>query len=459
MIGRLSGLLVLLIIPAIAYCAGNDAPQPLPVSAHNCYPENSTSNDRLVEALGLGIDNIEIDLGWDEAGGRLIVGHDAAPRPGIAYPELEPYLVPALEAHWRKPRPDGAPRVLTIDWKTDHPAAVRRFKQFLDTHPDWFTSAPKAAASPLAPRRLTVCLSGSDRAKDLYDESVPAGGEYRAFRDTVFGAGGGYREEVATYAPAAATAYHRFLAFHWGHIERGGPARAVYWTDEEAARLKALVEHVHGQGFRVRFYTLNGHTGPLGGPYRFIDDAAAEIRWMAAAGAGADWVASDEYEAIVRTLSAPAVGDRNEEPLEFIQAAIANRGPSKYFNNPVTAASFFLAAVGRKDLNAIAQATALRAAIESKNTRLFQLILAQKLGQEDLDELARELSGYQVRGITPGGNTVKIVVTRPAGNGVMRRTLTMRHEKAGWKVQDISGEGELAKPILVPRAGRAGNRQ
>jgi hypothetical protein len=302
MTGRLFALMVLLVIPASACCAGDDAPQPLPVSAHNCYPENSTSNDRLVEALGLGIDNIEIDLGWDEAGRRLLVGHDAAPRPGVAYPELEPYLVPALEAHWRKPRPDGAPRLLTIDWKTDHPAAVRRFKEFLDAHPDWFSSAPKTATSPLTTRRLTVCLSGSDRAKDLYDTLVPAGGEYRAFRDTVFGAGGGYREDVAAYAPAAANAYHRFLAFHWGHVERGGPARAGDWTDEEADRLKALVAHVHRQGFRVRFYTLNGHTGPLGGSYRFANDAAAQIRWEAAAGAGADWVASDEYGEIVRSI-------------------------------------------------------------------------------------------------------------------------------------------------------------
>ncbi len=28
--------------------------KPLPVSAHNCYPANSTSNDRLVEALAPG---------------------------------------------------------------------------------------------------------------------------------------------------------------------------------------------------------------------------------------------------------------------------------------------------------------------------------------------------------------------------------------------------------------------
>jgi hypothetical protein len=67
--GRVTGLVVLFVVPAAAF-----------------------GNDRFVEALRLGIDNIEIDLGWDEAGPRLIVGHDAAPRPGVAYPELEPYI-------------------------------------------------------------------------------------------------------------------------------------------------------------------------------------------------------------------------------------------------------------------------------------------------------------------------------------------------------------------------------
>src|SRR5437879_1407568 len=94
---------------ALAEDAGATRTRPLPISAHNCYPENSTAPGRLAEALALGIDNIEIDLGWDEAGQRLIVGHTAAPLSGVAYPELESYLVPVLEAHWRTRRADGAP--------------------------------------------------------------------------------------------------------------------------------------------------------------------------------------------------------------------------------------------------------------------------------------------------------------------------------------------------------------
>jgi len=79
--------------------------------------------------------------------------------------------------------------VLTVDWKTANPDAVRTFKAFLDAHADWFSSAPKAADSPLTVRRLTVCLSGEEGAKAAYDALVPPGGTYRAFRDRVYGAG------------------------------------------------------------------------------------------------------------------------------------------------------------------------------------------------------------------------------------------------------------------------------
>jgi len=297
----------LLCLPFLLVAPADGPARTLPVGAHNCYAVDRADNPRLAEALMLGIDNIEIDLGWDAAGDRLVVGHDATPRAGVAYPAFEASLVTALDAHWaaHPPGPGVAPTVLTVDFKSDDPAAVGRFKAFLDAHPGWFSSAPKAAESPLTRRRLTVCLTGSEAAKVAYDAMVPPGGTYRAFRDRVFGAGAKYEDDVAAYAPTPATAYHRFLTLHWSAVERGGPALAGGWTDAEAARLVALVRRAHDRGYRVRFYCLNGHTGPLFTGYRFPDDASARIRWLAAAGAGVDWVASDEYRQIVAALGAP----------------------------------------------------------------------------------------------------------------------------------------------------------
>lgn len=302
--------LLLACVPAMTTFA-DGPPRPLPISAHNCYAANHADNPRLAEALALGIDNIEIDLGWDDAASQLIIGHDATPRRGVVYPRIETSLVPALKAHWKSPRPDGAPTVLTIDWKTSRPEAVRQFKEWLDAHPDWFSSAPKSPDSPLTARRLTVCFSGNDAAKDAYDAMIPPGGTYRAFRDRVIGAGARYQDDLATYVPESATPYHRFLAFHWGAVEKGAPSLAGEWTPADAERLHALVKLAHGRGFRVRLYSLNGHTGVFGGGYRFADDEAARVRWIAAAEAGVDWIAGDEYREMVDALrAAPAFSPR-----------------------------------------------------------------------------------------------------------------------------------------------------
>ncbi len=302
------------ILLAMALCVVTDSKtnaaepaKPLPIGAHNCYPVNRADNPRLVEALALGIDNIELDLGWDAAKKQLIVGHDAEPRDGVIYPPLEATLVPALEAHWKTHPPvnGSAPTVLTFDFKTDNREAVAQFKAFLDEHADWFSSAPKAENSPMTVRRMTVCLTGSDAAKAAYDALIPDGGTYRAFSDRVAGAGAKYEDDVAAYVPTAATPYHRFLTFHWSVIEKGGPAFAKDWTDADSARLSALVTLAHDRGFRVRFYCLNGHTGAALFGYRFPDAAAVETRWKAAARAGADWVATDEYRDAVAALSTP----------------------------------------------------------------------------------------------------------------------------------------------------------
>ena len=311
-------LAVVLFVRRPAHAA--DAPAKiLPVGAHNCYATDRPDNPRLAEALRLGIDNVEIDVGWDDAGKRLIVGHDASPRPGAAYPEFATMLAPALEAHAKGHPVGSAPTVLTVDWKTSNPKAVAAFKAFLDSHAAWFSTAEKpatgSAVTPMTVRRLTVCLSGSEAAKDAYDALVPPGGAYRAFRDRVVGAGAAFESDVAAYVPSDATAYHRFLAFHWSAVERGGPFAAGEWAPADAERLASLMALAHRRGFRVRFYCLNGHTGLTSSGYRFRSDADAKARWLASAKAGVDWVAGDEYPELVEAL-------RNDFPSEPTRAAL-----------------------------------------------------------------------------------------------------------------------------------------
>lgn len=283
-----------------------DAPPPSspPVSAHNCYPLMGTSRAPLEQALALGVPNIEVDLGWDAANRRLLVTHDAAPAAIAPHPEFEDYLVPALEQHWGRAPSRSGSLVLTVDWKTGEPAAIRRFHDFLEAHPDWFSSAPKAAESPLTPRKITVCFTGSEKAKDLYDGLIPDGGTYRAFRDRVISIAKAPLPEVDELVPARSDAYFRFLAFAWNAIEEGGPVRSGEWLPEERERLRALIKVAHQHGFRVRFYCLNARTNLTTSPfYRFPSPEAAHLRWKEAAAAGADFIATDDVPEILRVLA------------------------------------------------------------------------------------------------------------------------------------------------------------
>lgn len=292
------GIWVVLHLASFVGAQTPDKPKPLPISAHNCYPVDDLGKNRLAEALALGIDNIEIDLGWDPEKKRLIVGHDAAPKAGLDYPTFEEFIGPVLEA---PARPDGAPTVLTLDWKTESPDAIAKLKAFLDAHADLLSSAPKSDPSPMTARKLTVCFTGSTKAKATYDGLIPKGGTYRAFADVVHSRGS-YRDDPTSYAKEPATAYNRFLTFDWSTVESGGPPLARDWTNDEAARLKAIVDSAHARGYRVRFYCLNARGPVLSVPYRFASPDAARLRWNAAAEAGADWIASDDYREIVSEM-------------------------------------------------------------------------------------------------------------------------------------------------------------
>ena len=168
-------------------------------------PRTARRNDRLVEALALGIDNIEIDLGWDEAG-QPPDRRARRRRPGRGWPirSSRRTLVPALEAHWRSAAagrgPDGPDDRLEDRAPRGGPAV-----QGVPRRPSRLVLlGPQGRREPAHPRRLTVCFSGSDEAKDLYDALDPAGRRPIAPSATrVFGAGPAIEPTSRDYVPGA----------------------------------------------------------------------------------------------------------------------------------------------------------------------------------------------------------------------------------------------------------------
>src|SRR5947209_923495 len=128
---RRSALLACLLAVASAALADDPKRKPLPISAHNCYPVDELGKNRLSEALALGIDNIEIDLGWDAEKKRLIVSHDPTPKGGT-------YRAFAAVVHSR-----GSYRDDPSSYAKEPASAYHRFLTF-----DW--SAVEAGGPPLA---------------------------------------------------------------------------------------------------------------------------------------------------------------------------------------------------------------------------------------------------------------------------------------------------------------------
>jgi hypothetical protein len=194
-------------------------------------------------------------------------------------------------------------------------------------------------------------------------------------------------------------------------------------------------------------------------PFAVFSDTASTARSKGSMQPPAVGTSEAPTEGAPADTNSPAEGERPEGALGYLNAAgSSDRGRSTgLYRSPQSAATAFLAALKEKNLAKIAEATALRAPIEAvtKNQKLFVAILEQNLAPEDLDELAKKLEGYQYAGENQAKSSAKlgIILTKNEGTSVMSRTLTMRHEKAGWKILDISGEREFEKPISMPRPG------
>lgn len=126
------------------------------------------------------------------------------------------------------------------------------------------------------------------------------------------------------------------------------------------------------------------------------------------------------------------------------------------FHTQTGAVTAFLNAIKAKDAVRLREATALRAEQENQGKRtekLFKSILDESISQDELDDLAKKLDGYQIAGqnIPKSTSRLGIILQKADARGDMyQRTITVRREKDGWKVCEIGNEGRINQSMGTP---------
>jgi hypothetical protein len=290
------------------------------MDAHNCYPYGEWWDNRIDRALTAKPPlAIEQDPYWyvdpKTGQGRSVVAH-GAPLSGHE-PTLEHYFFdrvrPIMEQALREGNHGDWPLItLNLDFKTEQPDHLAAVWQLLNKYRSWITTAPKSAdaskVEPLDIKPLLVLTGESDAQQAVFHDQVPVGQ-----RLLVFGAvHTNKRDPMAApdvIEPEPASNYRRWWNNPWSVVERGGQNEAGAWSKEDELRLRALVEHAHEHGLFIRFYTLDGATkeelscNGWFASYNFGSLDAAQQRWQAAARAGVDYIASDQYEKLASFLA------------------------------------------------------------------------------------------------------------------------------------------------------------
>ena len=295
--------------------------------AHNAYPDHGKYTDRLERAISAGTPFIvEEDLAWVNGHSYLVHGAKNA-SPGD--PTLETYFFPAIKPVMEKALHEGNkgnwPLVtLYLDIKNDPPEHLEYINQLLDQYGPWLTTAQKTAdlghqsALKLGPMMILVEDKTNDiKQKSFYDD-VAVGGRIRVF--------GSYIKPVENPTHLAkldfvnslisvpmdqvttqkADNYHRWWGVDWAYVEKGGEEHHGDWGKEQTERLNQIVKYGHSLGYLMGFYCLDGFTADQNqgweDEYNFGSAAAASKRWKAAATAHADFISSDQYESLAKTI-------------------------------------------------------------------------------------------------------------------------------------------------------------
>jgi len=128
--------------------------------------------------------------------------------------------------------------------------------------------------------------------------------------------------------------------------------------------------------------------------------------------------------------------------------------------SPEGAVRAFLNALQAKDRDRLAEATALRSQTEAsteKMKELFGKIVDMSISDAEIDDLAKKLQGFYVAGENAVKSTGRqgIYIDKLTAEGsVLRVTMTVRKEKKGWGVMDMS-----SKPIEFKPMGHVNQRR
>ena len=299
------------------------------LDAHNCYPYEGRWSDRVRRALDSGFPvSIEQDLAWyvdpKTGEGRVVVSH--TPQPTGREPTLRTYFFeqvrPVIEKALAENERSNWPLIiLHFDFKDTRPAILHAVWQLLGEYEPWLSTAVKTGdpgqLSPIDRRPILVVTEDADAQAKVFYNEVPVGGRLRLFgaahtQDPPPGSSPAQRARWEATAPPArlltrrATDYRRWWNNSWRVVEEGGQTHAGAWTKTDDQRLRALVDYAHEQGYWIRFYTLDGFDGSedegWDQNYNFGSMRRVIPRWRAAIGAGVDFIATDQYEALSRYL-------------------------------------------------------------------------------------------------------------------------------------------------------------
>jgi len=297
------------------------------VLAHNAYPDHGKYTDRLDRAIASGFPFVvEEDLAWVDGKSLLVHGaKNASPDDPMLETYFFPKVKPIMEQALRTGNQGNWPLVtLYLDIKNDPPEHLAAINRMLDHYDGWLTTAKKtddlASQSPLklGPMMVIVEDKQNDIKQKFFYDDLPVGGKIRVFGSVTKPAENPAHLPKQEYidslvavpmqqiTTAKADNYHRWWGIDWAYVEKGGEEHHGDWSPAQVARLNEIVQYGHGLGYLMSFYCLDGFTPAENqgweDEYNFGSLPEAEARWQAAIGTHADFISTDQYEALAKEI-------------------------------------------------------------------------------------------------------------------------------------------------------------